>query len=984
MTALLIALSLGLLNGDAAFTGKVYNRTGVGETEKHAAAEFARYAEKLTGIEFSVGEENFPGSRGDLIVLLDVNGNNPAALLAAGPRLRLPQHPDAFLIRGLQRDGPDLLVISGRTPRALIYGVYHYFEKVCHVGFFKDGEYVPELESLPVRGVDIVERPVFDTRQLGTKTTWHLFHEYTLEKNDFLVDWFAKRKANIGNQNNRRSKLYGLQSLFAGQPARVGVYMPPFYDAVMQNCPKALFSDGYSNWRGPKYYTNAGVYVENPDEAVSLSRILYRDFLASPPPKNAHHYPIYWSSEQDEWQHMAVTMLSRQCELNLERDPEAKFVLESYSAHGVTDFFRTNYPIVSYDNTNDNWSLPPGYRVPGDVPRQQYFSGHSWLHIASLSGSDNHFNLIPGFRDMIRFARMMTTQPEYANCDGFGLHVDAMSCWLFEDLYAELAWNPERVTYDSWLDSLALRRFGKHSQERMAESLRSFVDTGDRSWMYGYNRYRFHYSSAWDFSEQYWYKNVARDWFTQVDGGLDVDGFRQALELALTEAERQKGNALYDLYLIDVYRFLAHQSFKYVLIQLHSNYYRATKAFQAGRPDDAKPLVAAFENCARRLDLVLESLASVLSSRDEFVMMSGNGSTYWSRDKKHSHWRHFQNAQLDVFEIIKFVFRPSVALMVEEERKRLKAEETEFIEHRTREPWFPGPEPYFFYLAGADEETRKKEVAVIERFIEEPIAAPRFQGTTAEACREALQLLDRAECLSFPDMRSQDAIAANYPLSDESYRAASWQPVQLVRGKKGPWRGEEHYVVQPLYYAAQTPYSGLSSGRAIWLEDPKVELEFNYQYPECETANPPSSLTFSLLLDDLPAVSWTFFNDGNEVPDVATGKTSLSTIQRELGQGADEIEISRPAAGTQARPSETSVHKLRAVFEDGKVTAYLDDRVQLEHEISGEFRYASLQIDSYYTSKGAWPVLWIKDIVLNGEEVKLYTPDWFLAPAPTR
>ena len=58
--------------------------------------------------------------------------------------------------------------------------------------------------------------------------------------------------------------------------------------------------------------------------------------------------------------------------------------------------------------------------------------------------------------------------------------------------------------------------------------------------------------------------------------------------------------------------------------------------------------------------------------------------------------------------------------------------------------------------------------------------------------------------------------------------------------------------------------------------------------------------------------------------------------------------------------------------------------MQLEHEISGEFRYASLQIDSYYTSKGAWPVLWIKDIVLNGEEVKLYTPDWFLAPAPPR
>lgn len=967
----------------------VFTRTGPSPTVKHAAAELVRYAEKLTGEKATLGEANYPRTTTDVLVLLDVHGNNPLALRFAGPRMRLPVHPDAFLIKGVRQDDQQVLVISGYTPRAVLYGVYHYLEDVCHVGFFKDGEYIPKLSRLPVDEVDIVESPVIELRQLGGRHTWHVFHEATPETQNFIIDWSLKKKTSWGHSHTARGQLCGMKPLFAPPLANVGIYLPPELKKVLQVFPKAIVSDGFSTWRGPDWYSLAGGYIEDVDEAERVTRIISKDLLETPVPADApHYYHIYWGAEQSEWSHLAGPMLARMCEVNLERDPHSKFMVNTYAVHDVKEFYRTNNPIAVMNYATDSWFLPPGYRMPGDVASSEYFDGHPWIYMNALSRSDDHFTVLPGYREIIRIAREVVSDPRFANCLGFGLHIDEMSCWLFEDLYSELSWDPRKVTYDTWLDDVSLRRFGKASQANMSRSLRHFIDTGDRSWLYGLNRYRFHYDSLWDHNELFWHGGIARDWFTQVDGGLDIAGFREALEVALLEEDRQRDNALYDLTIIDMYRFLTHQIFKYVIIQLHSSYYRATKAFQADDPAMARPYVAAFEDCARRADLVLEQLVDVLSTRDEYVMMSENSRDYWTRDKKDSYWRHVQNSQRDGFEMIHFVVRPSVQIMIEEHRKLLQASSKNFLEHRLLSPWMPGPEPYFFYLAGADKETRAKERAVIERFIEESIDAPRFQGSTAEACRRGLRNLENARCLVFPDMQSQDEIASNYPLSDKGYRAASWQPIRPVaenlQAADEEWHGE-HYVVEPVFYHAQSLYSGSRIGASIWLEDEGAELEFTYRYSGRDTAEPPSSLTLSLMLDKTRAIAWTFLNDGNPDPDVTVMKEDVHSEQLRVGGMHDVLDKAREDSQNIGSPGVTEkTHKVRAVFKDGKVSASVDGRVQLiEQSIPGDYRSASFQIDSYYVSHGPWPILWLKDIRLNDQEVKLYSPDWFLAPAPT-
>jgi hypothetical protein len=56
---------------------------------------------------------------------------------------------EGFVVRSAEADGKKHLVLLGGSPKATLYGVYHYLESVCGVGFFGDGEYIPSVKSQP-------------------------------------------------------------------------------------------------------------------------------------------------------------------------------------------------------------------------------------------------------------------------------------------------------------------------------------------------------------------------------------------------------------------------------------------------------------------------------------------------------------------------------------------------------------------------------------------------------------------------------------------------------------------------------------------------------------------------------------------------------------------------------------------------------------------------------------------------------------------
>ena len=161
--------------------------------ENRAASEWAKYAGLMTGSKVEIIQKFDLPSIHNHFVLLDVNGNNWHALKLDGPARRLPIHRDAFLIKSLAKNGKKFLIISGKTPRAVLYGVYHYFEKVCHVGFFSDGDYIPQLKKLPMEGLDIVEKPIFDRREASNFSTWGGLKPGNMNGNA-RYDWAMKKK----------------------------------------------------------------------------------------------------------------------------------------------------------------------------------------------------------------------------------------------------------------------------------------------------------------------------------------------------------------------------------------------------------------------------------------------------------------------------------------------------------------------------------------------------------------------------------------------------------------------------------------------------------------------------------------------------------------------------------------------------------------------------------------------------------------------
>ena len=78
------------------------------------------------------------------------------------PRAIIHLDLDAFFAAVEVLEDPDLEglpVLVGGSPRGTLYAVYHYLEASCRVGFFADGEHIPRLGEIPVRGIDLVERP---------------------------------------------------------------------------------------------------------------------------------------------------------------------------------------------------------------------------------------------------------------------------------------------------------------------------------------------------------------------------------------------------------------------------------------------------------------------------------------------------------------------------------------------------------------------------------------------------------------------------------------------------------------------------------------------------------------------------------------------------------------------------------------------------------------------------------------------------------
>ena len=74
---------------------------------------------------------------------------------------------------------------------------YHLLENVFKVGFFEDGDRIPEKRRLTAENIEIAERPRFPNRKWRCSFNNNFMRHWSIEEWKDWLDWLAKKKFNI-------------------------------------------------------------------------------------------------------------------------------------------------------------------------------------------------------------------------------------------------------------------------------------------------------------------------------------------------------------------------------------------------------------------------------------------------------------------------------------------------------------------------------------------------------------------------------------------------------------------------------------------------------------------------------------------------------------------------------------------------------------------------------------------------------------------
>lgn len=898
------------------------------EPVKFAASEFVKYARPLTGADVVLVDNRDLDTQTSTVVVITTVGAADTNLSVPAITRRIldevPASDEGFLIHTATVSERKYLFLIGRSSRAVVYAVYHYLERHCRVGFFKDYvEYIPSGAGLVLEGIHEPAEPAFPYRGLGTPHPD--FRGGGERATLFDLDWRYKKKINLtSSPNPKLLEQRGDKAVLSSGPVPFSVGMGYPLKAV-ELFPKGLHSDGFSNWRGDQWYAT-NLIVDEYDDMLSVTRQVFAGILkAGVPEESGHMYYFNTVAEAGELNYVAEPMMNATWELLLEYDPAASMYLESYGSDKVP-FLKQPFRMVMWDNQTDDAFLPNRLRTGSTFNSKCGLFGKNWVFCPCLAGGDD-WVFTPGMTATVRIIRDMVARPNRNNCIAMAIYADAMSHWLYEDLYAQLTWDPQDITLERWIDDLAERRFGRESGPRMANSLATVIHALDSMRLIGYNNYVFDFWGVYKTDDACWFKTVRRDWWGYIHGQRNYLNLQKSLLLALEEANAQSGNLGYDHYILDVYKLFASVAFKFSLIQMHHHYYVATESFRRGEMAGIPEQITAFESNARLCDLVLSTLQDALSTVDIYRMQDRSSREPVSSERKEGLLK-WQNARQAVFELVGAVYRPRFAVMVAAMRERLERGEPEIIDSKMIHPWYPSPDPYYVHAASKDPQIAKATIQVLENFIREPVILESFSGTTPESIRAGLKRLDEAGALYHEGMETLDAIAANFPLSDPPRKPAGYQPVK---------RALSSYIITPLYIGFQQPYFG--SGAGHWFKvDENLNITCRYRGRSRRAVTANNTLHLAIMLDGLKAT------------DVRMDPT--------WRDDSTDLEI---------------------IYRDGSLVVTHGDQVRKEPWPDG-FRLCALVIESNYSGVGELPTIEMLDARVNGTPVPFYTDVWHQEP----
>lgn len=505
----------------------------------------------------------------------------------------------------IETQAPDRLRIAAGEPIGLLYGVYHYLERYCNVGFFWDGDHVPQCRTLPIESIHAVEIPRWPVRHFGLAAGWGLskwHHQLrTMPERNRIFDWMAKRKINrthlgffpnIATSGESAARVFGISDkepddfTFAGWPGcldwpadirtrinreqleysrRLGISW--VYYLAYGNVPHQ-FRQMHPEYKyvGGLGYSATVLYPDDP-ECTRWTRAFYRDLIQTYGTDHVYQdTPFVESTGSDDPEksfQLKLTAAQAMCKMFRELDGQAIWQSDSWDFGAVPQVW-TPERIERYFK-----SLPQDmmlfYDTAGiDNPfykKTNYFEGTRWfLGILHSFQGDDHLH---GSLDRaVQALQDLANDPKADRCLGiYQVPESSGHNIMYFDLTTRLAWNPDGVTVAGYLEEYTRRRYGVETLDAMrlaVEAVARAVHGYDNSGLDGqvpiYKKLGCPYGPAewWPIVNDKKGDHPARQ-------GKGIVQLREAVQRALACRRSLQDNALYVNDLVDWSRtYLAH------------------------------------------------------------------------------------------------------------------------------------------------------------------------------------------------------------------------------------------------------------------------------------------------------------------------------------------------------------------------------------------------------------------------------------------
>ena len=461
--------------------------------ERHAAEELAKYVKAMSGADLPIVTD--PAGAESVVAIGREETN--ALVAEAGRRgmIELSENApglDGFVIRALEIDGRNVLVLGGSQDRGTLYAVYALLESVLGVGFYRDGERIPSQPTIEVGRLDIRERPRFEGRHDGNGCMYNYSAMcWTWDDWKRELDWKAKRRVNCMYAINELESAL-VPEILAGWGVRTS---PAQTSAYCRQHARMVEYARKLGIRVPFHIPALGVSDELL-EVFPNTRTITSDWCGFAPIRTMHPAdPLFrrfivefirWRTERYGTDHLYFANFLSEARLlggagdrhqvNLEfaratsdalreADPDAVWLVDTWSfdmdssdplmrwsADQVNEYLDAiKVPIVVWDL----WS-----EESEKYKRTSYFGGKPWgfgvLH--SFGGSSypqgDVSNLLERVHEIDQTSggercKWFISAPEIVDFNGF-----------YFELAALLSWNPAAITLDGYVETYCRRRYG--------------------------------------------------------------------------------------------------------------------------------------------------------------------------------------------------------------------------------------------------------------------------------------------------------------------------------------------------------------------------------------------------------------------------------------------------------------------------------------------------------------------------------------------